>query len=67
MLTIRSEHLREGMAYPLEQHFVHNDTATGRLAVLAVFYKIDDNEVSNPFLSQILNYTPGGFNNKSKV
>ncbi|GAQ83084.1 hypothetical protein KFL_001350080 [Klebsormidium nitens] len=62
-----SEHLREGVAYPLEQHFVHNDAATGRFAVLAVFYKIDDEEVPNPFLSQILNYAPGGYNNKTVV
>eukprot|EP00243_Klebsormidium_subtile_P003076 TRINITY_DN16222_c0_g1_i1.p1 TRINITY_DN16222_c0_g1~~TRINITY_DN16222_c0_g1_i1.p1 ORF type:complete len:276 (+),score=46.48 TRINITY_DN16222_c0_g1_i1:226-1053(+) len=62
-----SEHLREGLQYPLEQHYVHNDTATGQLAVLAVFYKIDDNEVDNPFLSQILKYAPGGYSNTSKV
>jgi carbonic anhydrase len=34
-----SEHRVNGLAYPLELHFVHKNTMTGKLAVIGVFFE----------------------------
>jgi len=46
-----SEHLKEGIAYPMEIHFVHKDDK-GNLAVLGLLVK---EGAANPFIDQVWN------------
>ncbi|KAF0719490.1 Aste57867_990 [Aphanomyces stellatus] len=52
-----SEHTIDGLHFDLELHFVHSD-ASGNLAVLGVFFHVDDDapDAHNPFLDQ---FVPG--------
>lgn len=50
-----SEHTVNGTAYPLEVHFVHKNNATGKLAVIGVFFK---EGAENAFLKPLVEHLP---------
>jgi hypothetical protein len=47
-----SEHHFDGVAYPLEIHFVHKSNVTGHLAVLAFFFRVEIKNSS--FISEFI-------------
>ncbi|HMQ62074.1 MAG TPA: carbonic anhydrase family protein [Flavilitoribacter sp.] len=50
-----SEHTVRGKQYPLEVHLVHRNVATGKLAVIGVFFQRGR---SNPILQTIMDHMP---------
>ena len=50
-----SEHVVNGVAYPMEVHFVHKNEATGKLAVIGVFFK---EGAENHFLQPFIDHLP---------
>lgn len=49
-----SEHVVNGVAYPMEVHFVHKNEASGKLAVVGVFFKEGaENQFLAPFIAHL--------------
>lgn len=61
------EHTVSGITYPMELHLVHEDSATGKLAVVGVLFVAG---AENPFLAQFIDKLPASadetFNDAAK-
>lgn len=63
-----SEHHIDGVAYPLEIHFVHKHSTSGALAVVAFFFKVTTDQDSE-FLNEFIQFcsTNNDVNNNSSA
>jgi len=52
-----SEHTVDGLQYPMEVHLVHQEAATGNLAVVGIFFKEGS---ENAFLANFIDSLPAG-------
>jgi carbonic anhydrase len=62
-----SEHLHNGIQYPMEQHFEHIDPGTKQRATIGLFYKLSDTEQDDPLVAKILDNAPQTFNGNTTV